>query len=273
MKSAASAAGKSKYLNIPLLNIGTTLLKTRGWPFAAAWAHRLTGLIVLVYVGFHILTLDALQNPASFEAKMKTFEAPIFLFLEWLLALPVIYHALNGARLILYETFGTRRDKTLFKWASAFGIIYVVLLGLVMWLGNQEASQGFFWLYTATASVCLALIVIDKIRESGASFSWKLHRITGGFLVLMIPAHMLFMHLNPGVGHDLPVVTARMGSVLIKLIDASLVIAVLCHGSYGLYSICQDYLASQTAKAVAMILILLAAIYFAWIGLRLTVLI
>ncbi|RJR53225.1 MAG: hypothetical protein C4576_01900 [Desulfobacteraceae bacterium] len=243
--------------------------KIRGRPFLAAWAHRISGIVLVLYVWFHLLTLSALSDPARFNAYMKVFGSLPFVFLEWLLAVPVIYHALNGGRLILYELFQNRRDEIVLKWAIGLGGLYTLLLGLFMVAGDQQISAPLFWVYTAAASGCLTYIVISKLRISGASIFWKLQRISGGFLFLTASAHMLFMHLNPSTGHDAQVIIARMGNPFIKLVDVALLAAVLYHGAYGLYSIARDYLSSAKVMTAAAALLFGVNLIFAWVGLKL----
>ncbi len=67
-------------------------------------------------------------------------------------------------------------------------------------------------------------------------------------MLLMIPAHMLFMHLNPSLGHDAQTIIERMRHPFIKLVDLSLVLSVLYHGGYSLFSIGQDYLKSEKLR-------------------------
>lgn len=257
----------------PLIEFFHNQANIRGWPFLAAWAHRISGVLLVLYVWFHIVTLSALNDPVRFDAKMKIFGFVLFVFLEWLLALPVIYHALNGGRLILYEVFENRRDEIVLRWVIALGALYTLLLALFMVIGNQAISAPFFWIYTATASGCVTYITIAKLRISGASLFWKLQRISGAFLLLMVPAHMLFMHLNPAMGHDAQIIIARMGNLFIKLVDFALVVGVLYHGAYGLYSIGQDYIVSPKAKAGMVVFLGGVTMVFAWIGLKLIVLI
>jgi succinate dehydrogenase / fumarate reductase, cytochrome b subunit len=255
----------------PLITFFQTQANMRGWPFLAAWAHRISGVLLVLYVWFHIITLSALSSPARFDAKMKIFGFLLFAFLEWLLALPVIYHALNGVRLILYEIFENRRDEIVFRWVIALGAIYTLLLAIFMVIGNQAISAPFFWVYTAAAAGCVAYITIAKLRASGASVFWKLQRISGAFLLLMVPAHMLFMHLNPAMGHEAQIIVARMGNFFIKLIDFALLSGVLYHGAYGLYAMGQDYLISTKAKTSLVVFLGGATLVFAWIGLKLIV--
>lgn len=270
--SVPAAKGVSSWAQ-PLIDFFKTQANIRGWAFVATWAHRITGVVLVLYVWFHILTLSALSDPERFNAKMKIFGFVAFVFLEWLLALPVIYHALNGGRLILYEVFENRRDEIVLRWAIVMGALYTILLALFMVIGNQTISAPFFWVYTAVASGCVAYITIAKLSASGASWFWKLQRISGAFLLLMVPAHMLFMHLNPAMGHDAEIIISRMGNLFIKLVDFALATGVLYHGAYGLYAICQDYIVSPKVKVGMVVLLVGATLVFAWIGLKLIVVI
>ncbi|MFZ7126461.1 MAG: hypothetical protein ACOWWM_09955 [Desulfobacterales bacterium] len=271
MASTVSAVKRVSQKVQPLVGFFENLAKIRGWPYLASWAHRITGVLLVLYIGFHIVTLSSLLEPVRFDAKMRLFGFALFVLLEFLLVVPVIYHALNGGRLILYEVFETRRDALVLKWVIALGAFYTFLLAVFMMAGNQSVSAPFFWVYTAAASACLVFITVRKLRVSGASAFWKLQRISGAFLFLMVPAHMLFMHLNPAVGHDSQVIIARMGNLFIKLVDLALVAGVIYHGSYGLYAIGQDYIASPRLRAVMLAVLVILALAFAWTGLTLIV--
>lgn len=247
------------------------LARSRGGPYLIAWAHRITGILLALYVGFHIVTLSTLHHAERFSAQMRFYGFFLFVFLEWVLALPVIFHALNGGRLILYEVFGNRRDDTLIKWACALSAIYVLLLGLVMIIGSQAVSAAFFWLYTAAAAAGVTYIALGRIRRSGAGTAWKLQRITGAYLLLMVPAHLLFMHLNPSLGHDARVIIERLRNPLMKLVDLTLVLSVLYHGAYGIWAIGQDYLPPGSLRKAFGALVLGLVAWLSWIGMRLAI--
>ena len=125
-----------------------------------------------------------------------------------------------------------------------------------MILGNQTVSPVFFWSTMLIAGACLGYLTAMRIWNTGVSMSWKLQRITGGFLLTMIPAHLLFMHLNVSMGHQATVVIARMQGLFIKAIDVSLVIGILLHGGYGLLSITKDYLTSRLLQNCCALIIL-----------------
>jgi succinate dehydrogenase cytochrome b556 subunit len=247
------------------------LAQNQGWPYLIAWSHRITGVLLVVYMGFHILTLSALHQPERFTAQMRSYGSFVFVVLEWMLAIPVVFHALNGGRLILYEVFGNRRDDLIIKWVVRLCATYMLLLALVMIMANQTVSAFFFWLYTAAVAGCVTTITFSKLRPSGAGVLWKLHRITGAYLFLMVPAHMFFMHLNPFFGHDAGVIIERMNNGFIRLVDLALLLCVLYHGAYGLFAIGQDYLPAGRLRTATSGLIAAVMTVLAWIGVKLTI--
>jgi succinate dehydrogenase hydrophobic membrane anchor protein/succinate dehydrogenase cytochrome b556 subunit len=247
------------------------LHRIKGWPYVISWAHRISGLLLAGYLLFHVVTLASLRNPAVFESKMQSFASLFPVFVEWLLAVPVIFHALNGGRLLLYEVYGVRQDRAVLNWTLLLSGCYLLLLGIFMALGNQRVSAVFFWSYLALSSGLITYVTITRLRISGASTAWKLQRISAAFLLLMIPAHMLFMHLDPALGRDAQVIIARMSNPFIKLVDLLLLIGVMFHGAYGVRGICLDYLSSPRARTVCTGVIVLVSLFFTWQGVQMIV--
>jgi len=256
-----------KLENFPL--IGFTA-KNRGWHFVLAWIHRGAGLLLVLYVWFHINTLAALATPEVFALKMKFFQGVFFVFLEWTLAVPVIFHALNGGRLILYEVFCSRADAAITRGVLIFSLLYTGLLGVMMIRSDQVISPFIFWLCLLIMSISLSFLVVLKIWPGENSAGWKLQRITGSFLLPMIPAHLLFMHLQPAIGHDAGMIIARMQFFFIKIVDLALLAAGLYHGGYGLLSIIKDYLPARFLHYCGAILIIVIMGYFFLAGVKLT---
>ena len=255
-----------KLEQLPLVSL---YAKTHGWPYLIAWGHRLAGIILVFYACFHVYTLTLLETPARYNAKIQIFGSPFFVFFEWLLAVPVIFHALNGGRLILYESFGNRQDSTVIKWLLSFAAVYVLFLGILMIAGNQSVSALFFWFAMLVAALSLVYLAALKIGHTAISYPWKLQRIGGVFLLIMIPAHLIFMHLNPAAGHEAEVVIARLQSSFIKTADLALILVALFHGGYGLLSIAKDYLPTGFLRQICAAIIFGVMIAVAWIGVRL----
>jgi succinate dehydrogenase hydrophobic anchor subunit len=247
--------------------------RTRGWPFIVAWLHRIFGIVLALYFCIHIYTLSFLASPVDYDSKMKLFGFFILSFLEWLLAVPVIFHALNGGRLILFEIFGGRNDESLIRWVLGLSATYILLLGLMMTRQDQSASLIVYWLPILVFSISLVYLVYLKIRRTENSMAWKLHRMTGVYLLLIIPAHMLFMHLEPATAHEAITVINRMQHVSVKLLDLALVLGVSYHSGYGLVSICKDYLPPGSLQNVLTFLITLTIAVLGWVGIKLTIII
>jgi len=89
-------------------------------------------------------------------------------------------------------------------------------------------------------------------------------------LLVMLPAHMFFMHINYSVGHEAATVIARMQHHSIKMLDLLLVIVVLYHAAFGIYSIIEDYLENNVVRKGLTIILLLIVIYFGYVGAKFT---
>lgn len=246
----------------------TFYAQTRGWAFILSWGHRITGLLLVLYVWFHLITLSALNSPEDYDAKMALFSSPLIVFFEWLLAIPVIFHAVNGGRLMLFEIYGYRDDSAMIRWSFVVSAAYICLLAVFMLLGNQSASPIFFWLTVFIIAVICGYAFLARIWRLGHSPFWKFQRASGVFLLVMIPAHFLFMHLNPAVGKDSAVIIARIQNYFVKIVDIAMVLAVIYHGGYGLFSVGKDYIVSRRLQILMTVLVAVVMVLSAWIGLK-----
>ena len=240
--------------------------RSRGWGFIMTWAHRIAGLILVLYMLFHIFTLSALYEPAVFASRIQFIHNFVFSFLEWVLSIPLIFHALNGARLILYEAFSTRKDAIMIRWVFALSAIYVLTLALFMLMGNQEVSAGCFWLTVAIISAISSSIVYERLWHTQNGMLWKLQRVSGASLLPLASGHMFFMHLNYQVGHDVDTILARISSPGIKALDVAFVTLVFFHAGCGLYTIVGDYVEDKRIRSGLGVLISFILGVFAYAG-------
>ncbi|MBW1740856.1 MAG: succinate dehydrogenase, hydrophobic membrane anchor protein [Deltaproteobacteria bacterium] len=240
--------------------------RSRGWGFIMTWAHRIAGLILVLYMLFHIYTLSALYEPAAFVSKMKFVDNFIFSFFEWALAVPVIFHALNGTRLILYEAFRIRKDAIMVRWVFVLSSIYILTLAFFMLMGNQQVSAGFFWLMVAITSAISSTIVYKRLWHTQNGILWKLQRVSGAFLLPLVSGHMFFMHLNYQVGHDVETILARISAPGMKALDVAFVCLVFFHAGFGLYTIIGDYIEDSRLRSGLTVLISFILGVFAYAG-------
>jgi len=246
-------------------------IRNRGVAYAVSWLHRLTGVFMVLFIGFQIYTLSALTTPAAYTEKMKLYQLPVLVFIEWALALPVVFHALNGGRLILYESFRCRSDQRLLNWVAGLTLAYAGLLAVLMLMGSQSVSAVFFWLVAVSLAATAAYGLYTRIGATAHAWGWKLQRITGAFLLVMIPAHFLFMHLGAPIAKDAGLVALRLQNPWIKLVDSGLVLSAVYHGGYGLISILNDYVGSKELRMIGCGAVVFVMTIAAVAGLRLIV--
>jgi len=95
-----------------------------------SWAlHRATGIGVLLFLCLHILDTALIAlGPERYNAIIQVYRHPVFRVMEIGLFAAVLFHALNGVRIILIDFFVdlTRFHKTLFAvQMTCFTIIMV----------------------------------------------------------------------------------------------------------------------------------------------------
>ena len=107
----------------------------RGGSGQWSWlAHRLTGVGVLVFLCLHILdTFLIMLGPEHYNAIIQIYRHPAFRLMEVGLFAAVLYHAINGVRIILIDFWDdlTRIHRQLFY---AQMIAFVVLMVPVAYL-------------------------------------------------------------------------------------------------------------------------------------------
>lgn len=119
--------GKFKWLFGRNSEFWPTNMKTGMW----AWVgHRLTGLALVVYVFMHLsfLTTASLsEGGADFDKLMATTSQPLFVAMDFMLVIIVIYHAMNGFRIMLFDLgVGIRRQKLVFWICMAVSAVLIV---------------------------------------------------------------------------------------------------------------------------------------------------
>ena len=111
------------------------------WPAHQAlgvWAwllHRITGAAIILYGMAHLVVISyGLVGSQAFDRLMELFQTPLLLALELVLLAAVLYHMLNGLRIILFDLgVGIRRQKPLFWGLMGLGAVAMVLAVAAMW--------------------------------------------------------------------------------------------------------------------------------------------
>ncbi len=114
-------------------NVGAGLWKATGmW----AWLlFRIAGLVLVFYLGAHIIIISSARwgdGGETFNSLMKTFDTPVFLLLDLALVVAVLYHALNGIRIILMDSgVGIHQHQTIFWIAMAVAVVCFAIFAWV----------------------------------------------------------------------------------------------------------------------------------------------
>jgi len=101
-----------------------------------AWfLHRITGILLLLYLFTHLWVLSSANAGASaFDQRLQMVQTPIFHFLEIGLILTVFYHMCNGLTITIMDFFGlSRRHKALVTVTVAvFAVLAIVAFGIML---------------------------------------------------------------------------------------------------------------------------------------------
>jgi succinate dehydrogenase / fumarate reductase, cytochrome b subunit len=113
---------------------------------SGSWAwiyHRISGIVLIGYLFLHIYSVSPLaQGRAAFDSKMTSFSSPIFMVLEWLLLAFVLFHSLNGVRIVLVDwADGAKYHKQLYAYSVVIGIIIFLAMGYIMF--SHEITKMF----------------------------------------------------------------------------------------------------------------------------------
>jgi succinate dehydrogenase / fumarate reductase cytochrome b subunit len=112
-----------------------------------AWLlFRISGLILVFYLGAHIIVISTGQfggDGETFNNVMNFLEHPVALILDLALVVAVLYHALNGVRIILMDFgVGIHRHKIIFWSCMAVVVICFVVFAYVAFNYLVDTNWG-----------------------------------------------------------------------------------------------------------------------------------
>lgn len=95
---------------------GWFAVRKRHLGYVAFALNRLTGLGLVLYLIIHLVVLSLLaRGPETWDAFIKLAKSPAFLLLDVILLAGILFHGLNGLRVILVGLgIGVHRHKELF---------------------------------------------------------------------------------------------------------------------------------------------------------------
>src|ERR687887_934696 len=127
----------------PMQRLGTLYRGREGmWTWVL---HRISGVAILFYLFAHV-TDQALLNisPEAYDRVMSTYRTPVVGLLEIGLAVLVIFHALNGLRIILFDFWSqgvARQRQMLYVQAVLFVALAVPPVNAIGGQGIKEVLR------------------------------------------------------------------------------------------------------------------------------------
>jgi succinate dehydrogenase / fumarate reductase cytochrome b subunit len=81
------------------------LFRYRGGEGMLAWAfHRISGVAIWAFLVLHVIDIFLVgAAPDTYDTLLSIYAHPVGIVLEWLLGAAVLYHALNGLRIIVMD--------------------------------------------------------------------------------------------------------------------------------------------------------------------------
>ena len=122
-------------------NVGLRGLKYRGGGPMLAWIlHRIGGLVIILFVSLHVISSFFMQQTASdLATTINTIYE--FVYFQVFIYFFVIFHALNGLRIILGDFWPKllqyQREMIWIEW-----LIFIPVYGLTVFIMIQSAFQA-----------------------------------------------------------------------------------------------------------------------------------
>jgi len=116
------------------------MYKTTG--FISFVLRRLTGVALVLYLFTHMWVIGSInQGPEVFNARLNLVQTPLFKLAEIALLAAVVYHGLDGIRLLMVNWFKvTEYRKSLFYAVLAVSVLIVIAGGIPILLFMLETS-------------------------------------------------------------------------------------------------------------------------------------
>jgi succinate dehydrogenase / fumarate reductase cytochrome b subunit len=112
----------------------------RSTGFLSFFLRRLTGIALVIYLLMHMWVIGGINSgAATFNDRMEFLGKPLFRLAEIALLAAVVYHAIDGIRLLIVNYFDvTEYRKSLFYAAMVVSVILVIVGGLPILLFALE---------------------------------------------------------------------------------------------------------------------------------------
>lgn len=261
----------------------SVFLRYRGDPSMWAWlVHRITGVGIFVFLLIHVIDTALVGwGRDLYDALMQIYHHPLFRVGEILLFGAVLFHGLNGLRVVVLD-FAPQTTvynrQMLIGVVTAFVLLFVpvavimfaqsLTTGETHRLGEVGLNNWRVLLPTLVATAVIVSVYAPtlnlpqprlSVRPTGGLelYGWLFIRISGVLLIFLVLGHLTIMHLMDGgvyrVNYDF--VAQRLSSLFWRTYDFLLLILAIAHGAWGVRNVLLDYIHRPLARLLALSLL------------------
>jgi succinate dehydrogenase / fumarate reductase cytochrome b subunit len=122
------------------------LLRYRGGEGMLAWAfHRISGVAIWAFVVLHVIDIYLVgAAPDAYDTLLVIYATPGGIILEWLLGAAVLYHALNGLRIIVMDFWPALTRYHVWLWRLNW-LLFLAIGIPVTWVIFGQFARAMGW--------------------------------------------------------------------------------------------------------------------------------
>ncbi len=123
------------------------LVRYRGGEGMIAWAfHRISGIAIWAFLVLHVIDIFLVgAAPETYDTLLVIYATPAGIILEWLLGAAVLYHALNGLRIIVMDFWPALTRYHRHMWYLNWLVFAAVGLPVTWVIFGQFARSMGWW--------------------------------------------------------------------------------------------------------------------------------
>ncbi len=105
-------------------------------------AHRVTGVVIILFLFAHVVDTAVVGwGPAAYDKVMAVYRNPVVGVLEYVLVACVIFHALNGVRIMLIDFWPRAALWHRGLSATTLGVFVAAMIPITIIMGNRIVQE------------------------------------------------------------------------------------------------------------------------------------
>lgn len=248
--------------------------------------HRISGIAVVYFLTLHIFeALQLFGGLAAYNEATEAYKQLWFRPFEMALVLAVVYHALNGLRVWMFDAYPQtiRHHRAIFRVGVGVFVVITLAVAVVMLRPLFGRSLAEIFEIKSTGALVYALAIVLPVglpvlyiawRGSGLAngplivspsssrpapmkngferVMWQFMRLSGLLMVVLVFFHLTIMHFV----NDIEAITGEFVAVRFAatpiwiIIDLAILVLAWFHGLNGLRIVLMDYVKRSGARRI-----------------------